>query len=98
MGRIKKPNLEDLVFFRMRKNGFLLGTFVAIVLGNPPVVTFNTIHVSTLMARMKTATVVIAGQKSTVYCDLRIMLSIQAKAHDNPLKTVSVMTTTYHAA
>ena len=47
---------------------------------------------------MKTATVEIAVLKSTVYCDLRTLMSTQAKAHDNPVQTVSVMTTTYHAA
>ena len=47
---------------------------------------------------MKTATVEIAVLKSTVYCDLRTMMSIQVMTHDNPLQTVSVMTTSYHAA
>ena len=99
-----KNNVEDVVSFMMRKDGSLPVTFVARILANLPAVTFNSIDVSTLLARMETATEEIAMLKSTVEAqsiaceDLRSMMSTQVKAHDNLLETVSVLAGIHHAA
>ena len=96
--------MEGVVSVMMRKDVSLPVTFVARILANLPAVTFNSIDVSTLLARMETATEEIAKLKLTlearsIACeDMRSMMSTQVKAHDNLLETVSVITDSHHAA